>query len=168
MIADELRVKAVDLGAIEATELRVRPNLKVLGPRLGAELAPVRKALDAGEWEELPDGGFRVAGHDLGVDDVLVERSEKAGWAVASTLGLSVALDIGLDDELRREGRVHDLMHAVNVLRKERGLAISDRIELRIPRQDADLLQYSDRIAAETLATGIEVGDGDGIEIARS
>ena len=135
MIADELRVKGVELGPIEATELRVRPNLKVLGPRLGAELALVRKALDAGEWEQLPDGGFRVAGHDLSADDVLVERTEKEGWAVASTLGLSVALDTTLDDELLLEGRVYDLIHAVNVLRKERGFAITDRIALRIPRR---------------------------------
>jgi isoleucyl-tRNA synthetase len=167
MIADELNVRSVELGPIEATELRVRPNLKVLGPRLGAELALVRKALDAGEWEELPDGGFRVAGHDLGVDDVLVERTEKEGWAVASTLGLSVALDTTLDDELLREGRVHDLVHAVNGLRKERGLAITDRIRLALPRKHADLLEHADRIAAETLAVSVEAGDGDDIEIFR-
>ena len=167
MIADELRVKGVELGPIEATELRVRPNLKVLGPRLGAELALVRKALDAGEWDQLPEGGFRVAGHDLGADDVLVERTEKEGWAVASTLGLSVALDTTLDDELLLEGRVYDLIHAVNVLRKERGFAITDRIALRIPRHDADLLVHSDWIKAETLATTIEVGADDVIEISR-
>ncbi len=165
MIADELNVKRVEFGPIEATELRVRPNLKVLGPRLGAELAPVRAALDAGEWEELPGGGFRVAGHELAADDVLVERTEKEGWAVASTLGLSVALDTALDDELRREGRVQDLVHGVNGLRKERGLAITDRIRLRVPPGDADLMAYSDRIAAETLAVSVEVGD-DEIEIA--
>jgi isoleucyl-tRNA synthetase len=167
MIADELRVKEVELGPIDATELRVRPNLKVLGPRLGAELALVRKALDAGEWDPLPDGGFRAAGHDLGADDVLVERTEKEGWAVASMLGLSVALDTALDDELLREGRVYDLIHAINTLRKERGLEITDRIVLRVPRDDADLLDHADWIAAETLATSIEVGADSVIEIAR-
>jgi isoleucyl-tRNA synthetase len=165
MIADELNVKAVEFGPIEATELRVRPNLKVLGPRLGGKLAIVRTALDAGEWEELPDGGFRVAGHDLGPDDVLVERTEMEGWAVASTLGLGVALDTALDDELAREGRVQDLIHAVNNLRKARGLAITDRIRLLLPSDDADLLEYADRIAAETLATSVEVGEGTEIEI---
>ncbi len=92
-IAEELRVKEVTFGPIDATDLRVRPNLKVLGPRLGAELGAVRAALEAGDWDALPDGAFRVAGHDLGADDVLVERTEKAGWAVASTDGVSVALD---------------------------------------------------------------------------
>ena len=168
MIASELNVKVIELGPIEATELRVRPNLKVLGPRLGAELGVVRTALDAGEWEELPHGGFRVAGLELSADDVLVERTEKAGWAVASTLGLSVALDLTLDDALQREGRVNDLIHAVNALRKERGLAISDRIVLTIPPRDADVLEHADRIAAETLATRIDVGVDSQIEIARA
>ena len=84
---------------------------------------------------------------------------------MASTLGLGVALDTALDDELVREGRVQDLIHAVNNLRKVRGLAITDRIRLRIPRDDADLMAWADRIAAETLATSVEVGQGAEIEI---
>ena len=168
VIADELRVKDVEFGAIEATELRVRPNLKVLGPRLGAELALVRKALDAGEWEQLPDGGFRVAGHDLGADDVLVERTEKEGWSVASTLGLSAALDTTLDDALLREGRVYDLIHAVNTLRKDKGLEITDRIRLSIPNSDADLLDAAEWIATETLATSVDVGTSATIELERA
>ena len=72
----------------------MRPNLPVLGPRLGAELGKLRKALEAGEFEALPDGGFRVAGHDLTADEVLVERTEKEGWAVAAADGATVALDL--------------------------------------------------------------------------
>jgi isoleucyl-tRNA synthetase len=158
-IADELRVKEVQFGPIEATELRVRPNLKVLGPRLGADLVLVRKALDAGEFEQLPDGGFRVAGHDLSADDVLVSRTEKEGWAVASNLGVSVAVETTLDDELRREGRVNDLVHHVNTKRKEAGLEITDRIRLTLPASDADLSGYFDRIAAEVLAVSVDVAD---------
>ena len=78
-------------------------------------------------------GGFRVAGHDLGPDEVLVERTEKEGWAVAASDGATVALDLELDDELRLEGRVYDLIHHVNSLRKEQGLALTDRIDLRLP-----------------------------------
>ena len=53
-IADELRVKEVELGAVEAVQLRVKPNLPKLGPKLGRELGTVRDALAAGEFEELP------------------------------------------------------------------------------------------------------------------
>jgi isoleucyl-tRNA synthetase len=166
-IADELRVKEVTFGPVEATELRVRPNLPVLGPRLGAELGKLRKALEAGQFEELPDGGFRVAGHDLAADDVLVERTEKDGWAVAATDGATVALDLELDDALRLEGRVYDTIHHVNNLRKERGLALTDRIDLRLPAGDADLLPHADWLARETLALSVELADGDELTLTR-
>ncbi len=65
-IRDELRVKELEFGEVDATELRVKPNLPVLGPRLGKELGAVRAALEAGEFEELDGGGFRAAGHELG------------------------------------------------------------------------------------------------------
>ena len=86
-IRDELRVKEVELGEVEATELRVKPNLPVLGPKLGKELGAVRSALQDGAFEELADGGFRVAGHELSADEVLVERTGKEGWAVAGADG---------------------------------------------------------------------------------
>ncbi|HVE94340.1 MAG TPA: isoleucine--tRNA ligase [Acidimicrobiales bacterium] len=167
-IADELRVKDVTFGQVAATDMRVRPNLPTLGPRLGAALGPIRQALDAGNFEELPDGGFRVAGHDLGPDDVLVERTGMSGWAVAAKDGVTVALDTALDDDLVREGRVNDLIHLVNDKRKEMGLAIEDRIELEIPSSAADLLpEYTERIAAETLAVKVTVCEADEIRLRR-
>ena len=103
------------------------------------------------------DGGIRVAGHDLTRDEVLVERDGKDGWAVAASDGLTVALDLQLDDELVRAGRVYDLIHGVNTMRKEAGLELTDRIELTIPDADSDLLEHSEWIARETLATSVEV-----------
>ena len=161
-IADELRVKAVEFGTVEASELRVKPNLRVLGPKLGAQLAEVREALARGEFVELEGGRFRVTGYELEPDEVLVERVGLEGWAVASEDGVTVALDTSLDDELRLEARVNDLIRDVQVLRKNEGLAIVDRIRLWIP--DADLLPFADRIAAETLAVSVEPGDALGLE----
>jgi isoleucyl-tRNA synthetase len=156
-IADELRVKEVSFTAIDATELRVRPNLRVLGPRLGRELGQVRQALAAGDFEELGDGGFRVAGHDLRPADVVVQRTEKTGWAVATSDGISIALDSALDEELVLEGRVYDTIHRVNTLRRDSGLAITDRIRLFLPSSDRDLLRYSARIADDTLAVSVDL-----------
>ena len=164
-IADELRVKEVVFGAVDATELQVRPNLRVLGPRLGPALGKVRSALAAGDFELLSDGGVRVADHDLTADDVLVERTEKDGWAVASSDGATVALDLTLDDELRTEGRVYDTIHAVNNLRKERGLALTDRIVLELPSSSADLASHADWIAQETLAVRVEVSASDELDL---
>ena len=110
-IADELRVKEVEFGEVEATELRVKPNLPVLGPKLGKELASVRAALEAGDFEQLGGGRLRVDGHELAPEEVLVERRGREGWAVAGEDGLTVALDLALDPELELEGRVLDLIH---------------------------------------------------------
>jgi isoleucyl-tRNA synthetase len=157
-IADELRVKEVEFGQVEASELRVKPNLPVLGPKLGKELRGVREQLARGEFEELEGGRFAVDGHVLEPDEVLVERVGLEGWAVASEGGVTVALDKSLDDELRLEGRLYDRVHEVNVLRKESGLDLTDRIRLWLP--DADLVErFGDRIAAETLALSVEAGE---------
>src|SRR6185295_730970 len=72
-IADEVRVKDVAFDHVQA-ELRVKPNLPVLGPRLGKELRTVQQALQAGDFEELDGGRFRAAGHELAPDEVIVER----------------------------------------------------------------------------------------------
>jgi hypothetical protein len=53
------------------------------------------------------------------------------------------------------------MIHRVNNLRKEQGLALTDRIDLRLPARDGDLLPHADWIARETLASGIELADGD-------
>jgi isoleucyl-tRNA synthetase len=157
-IADELRVKDVEFGEVEASELRVKPNLPALGPKLGARLRDVRERLARGEFEDLGDGRFQVDGHVLEADEVLVERVGREGWTVASSDGVTVALDNALDDELRLEGRLYDRIHEVNVLRKESGLEVTDRIRLWLP--DVDLVErFADRVKAETLASELTVGE---------
>jgi len=157
-IADELRVKEVTFGEVESSELRVKPNLPVLGPKLGAALRDVRELLARGEFEELDGGRFRVDGHVLEPGEVLVERVGREGWAVASDDGVTVALDTALDDELRREGRLLDWIHEVNGLRKSSGLAVTDRIRLWLP--DGEIVEaFADRLKDETLAVSVEPGE---------
>jgi isoleucyl-tRNA synthetase len=167
-VADELRVKNVELGPVEAVELRVKPNLPVLGPKLGKELGAVRKALAAGEFEELPEGRFRVAGHELGPDEVLVERGGREGWAVASADGVTVALDLGLDDELLLEGEAYELIHRVNTLRREQGFELTDRIVLTVSEAQRELVdRHGEWIASDVLATEIRVS-GDELKLEKS
>jgi isoleucyl-tRNA synthetase len=163
-IADELRVDEVSFGQVDASELRVKPNLPLLGPKLGRELGAVRAALEAGEFEELPGGCFRVAGRELAAEEVLVERRGKEGWAVAAADGVTVALDLRLDEGLVLRGRVYDLIHTVNTMRKEAGLELTDRIRLTLPEADAALLEHSDWIARETLAVSVDAS-GDELRI---
>jgi isoleucyl-tRNA synthetase len=157
-IGDEVRVKEVVFAPVQA-ELRVRPNLPVLGPRLGKELRVVQQALQAGQFEELDGGRFRVNGYELGPDDVLVERGGREGSAIASAEGVTVELDTALDDELLLEGRAYDLIRQVNTMRKEQGLALTDRIVLTVGQGDADVAErHSDWIAGQVLAVEIRIG----------
>jgi len=157
-IAEELRVKEVEFGHVDA-ELLVKPHLPALGPRLGKELGVVRAALQAGDFEELGGGRFRVAGHELAPDEVLVERAGKAGWAVAGDAGVTVAIDTAVDAELALEGRVYELIHRVNSMRKDAGLELTDRIALTIPVADDALVVHFGWIGRETLALSVVVGD---------
>jgi isoleucyl-tRNA synthetase len=155
-IADELRVKEIVFGDVEASELRVKPNLRLLGPKLGRALEEVRKALAAGDFEELDSGRFKVNGYILEPEEVLVERVGKDGWAVATDGIVTVALDTRLDDELKLEARVNDLIRDIQNLRKASGLEITDRIRLWIP--DEELLRFAEHVATETLAVSVELG----------
>jgi isoleucyl-tRNA synthetase len=90
---------------------------------------------------------------------VLVERSGREGFAVASAEGMTVALELALDDELLLEGRGYDLIRQVNQLRKDKGLEIVDRIVLTVPERERELVErHGDWIAREVLATEIRVG----------
>jgi isoleucyl-tRNA synthetase len=163
-IADEVRVKDVTFDRVDA-ELRVKPNLPLLGPRLGKELRAVQQALQAGEFEELDGGRFRAAGHELAPDEVIVERGGREGSAVASTDGVTVALDTTLDDDLLLEGRGYDLIRRVNALRREEGFDLTDRILLTLPRTESELVErHGDWIKDEVLAVEIRLDGGLRIE----
>ena len=114
----------------------------------------------SGDVEQLDGGRLRAAGEVLEPDEVIRgERVALEGWAIAEDDGISVAFDTTLDDELRREGRVLDLIHALNAMRKSAGLELTDRIVVTLPRSEEDLLAYRDRIADEVLAREIAVDD---------
>jgi isoleucyl-tRNA synthetase len=164
-IANELRVREVVLAEGGGSKLRLKPNLPVLGPRLGPKLPELRRALGVGEWE-WEDGKVRVAGELLEEGEVIVEReAENAGFAFASDGTVSVEINPALDDDLRLEGRFYDLVHAVNALRKGRGLEVTDRIRLTVPSAEADVVaSYGDRLKEETLAVDLAVGDALDLE----
>src|SRR4029450_10215217 len=100
-------------------------------------------------------GAFRAAGHELAPEEVLVERTGKEGWAVAGADGVTVALDTALDAELEVEGRVLDLIHELNSMRKQAGLELTDRIVVTLPESASDLLAHAEWIKEEVLALEI-------------
>jgi isoleucyl-tRNA synthetase len=159
-IRDELRVKSVGFDEGPVAEVTVKPNLPVLGPRLGRKMADVQRALREGAFEELEGGAISAAGERLGPEELLrEERVSLEGWSLAHEGSQSVALDTTLDDELRLEGRVYDRIRQVNEMRKDAGLELTDRIALRLPGSDADLVPHADWIAREVLAIRVDVDE---------
>jgi isoleucyl-tRNA synthetase len=168
-LGEELNVKEIVFDDGPVVRSQLKPNLPVLGPRLGSRLPAVKAALELGEYEELDGGGVRVAGEELGPDDVLHgESSAVEGFAIAQNGALSIAIDTALDDELVREGRVRELVHRINALRRDAGLELSDRIAVTLGPEEADLVDHEAWIKDETLALSLEVGDALAVEKSRT
>ena len=158
-IASELRVKEIAIAESpkEVAVLTATPRLDIVGSRYGPNLPELRRLLQEGEFQ-VTDGGLRAGAFVLGPGEFTLDYAPREGWAVSHESDYVVAVDTRIDDALALEGRVLDLIHAVQRKRKEAGLEITDRIRLTIPEADRDLLAYEDWIKAETLATEIEVG----------
>jgi isoleucyl-tRNA synthetase len=163
-IKEELNVKGVLFDQGPVARVQVKLNYPVLGPRLGSRVKEVQAALDAAEYEVLGSGNVLVAGVELGSNDwIRGERIGIDGFVIAEEDVLSVAIDTRLDDELRLEKRVRDLIRLVNKMRKDAGLEITDRVVLTVPAADADLVSaHADWIKREILAVELRA---DGAEL---
>jgi isoleucyl-tRNA synthetase len=173
LIADELNVKEVrlttDVGALAELRLQVVPA--VLGPRAGAGVQGVIRAVREGRWARRQDGSVEVEGRVLADDEYtlrLVPRDPSAARALPGEAGM-VALDVRLTPALEAEGLARDVARLVNEARKDAGLHVSDRIALAVTAP-ADVAAAVDAhrayVAEQSLATAVEVGedggDGDG------
>jgi isoleucyl-tRNA synthetase len=176
LIADELNVKSVVFAESDSSfgRWRAKPNYKVLGPKLGARVKDVAAALakDDGAVASTLAGGddviLEIGGGStvpLTPDDVDLAQEVSEGWGVASDAGLTVALDLELTDELRREGQARELVRAIQDARKAAGLDVSDRIELGVSATGdvaASFDAFRDHVVGETLAVVVADAPLDG------
>jgi isoleucyl-tRNA synthetase len=167
-IADELNVKELaplDGDASELVQYSVKPNFRTLGGRFGRDTQSVAAAIAAADPAELA-GWLQTAGTaevmadgravSIGPDDVIVTQTPATGWAVATAAGETVALEVSITAELRREGVARDFVRLVQDARKGDGLQVTDRIAVRWlaadPELAASLTEYQDMIGSEVLA----------------
>ncbi|HZO35335.1 MAG TPA: DUF5915 domain-containing protein, partial [Solirubrobacteraceae bacterium] len=178
IVRDELNVKRLRFVA-EADELgsyQVVPNYRTLGPRFGKNMpqaAAAIEALDAaGVASALREGrtvAVNVGGHEhqLASEDLELRMQPLEGYQLEREGGHAVALDLHVDDDLRREGLAREVVRAVQLARQSAGLEVSDRIELALGG-DAELLAAAQAhegfVAGETLAVsvGYDLGDASG------
>jgi isoleucyl-tRNA synthetase len=173
-VLDELNVKVLEVLDSSAGLLhyRIKPNLRLLGARLGRQLPALRAALDALDVSQagsvaqaveqrqpvmLLVGGESVT---LAPEEVLVESVPLEGYAVAQDTSIQVAFDTTLTEALRHEGLARDLVRVAQEVRKAAGLQLSERITLYVNGDETlgqVLAVWSDYVRAETLAVDLVV-----------
>ncbi len=169
VVRDELNVRELRFvsEADELGEVEVKPNYRTLGPRFGREMplvAAAIAALDPGHVAaSLREGrtvAISVAGadHVLTADDLLVSMKPLAGYQVEREGSHAVALELEIGDDLRDEGWAREIVHAIQLARREAGLEVTDRIMLTLDGDPALLAAartHEQYLATETLAVEI-------------
>jgi isoleucyl-tRNA synthetase len=171
LVTEELNVKAIRYVS-EADELgrfEVKPNYRALGPRFGKHMPQVAAAIASLDPGRLRDGGraginFDGKEHEIGPDDVQIVLQPLEGYQVERSGTHAVALNLELDEELRREGLAREVVHAIQAARKAAGLNVEDRIALTLGGDDellAATRAHEDYVAGETLATSVTYDGAD-------
>jgi isoleucyl-tRNA synthetase len=179
IILSEVNVKAIEY--IDDTSgvlvKRVKPNFPKLGKQYGPRMKEVAAAIQSFTKNDIAmlesNGKIKKEGFELELDDVIITSEDIPGWSVASDGELTVALDITVTDELKREGIARDFVNRVQNMRKDMGLEVLDKIMIDV-RKDSEvvasaLTTYSDYIRTETQALGLnldaELSDGLPVEL---
>ena len=144
---------------------KVKPNFAKLGKQYGSKMKEVSAVINSFTKEDIQaiekSGTLNKGGFDLVLEDVLISSEDIPGWSVASEGGLTVALDITLTDELKREGIARDFVNRVQNLRKEMGLAVLDKISIEVEKNgetiSSALTEHKEYIRTETQALSLEL-----------
>ena len=172
LIVNEVNVKDIKyVGNDEGVLVkRVKPDFKKLGPKYGKIMKALAQALttmpqaDINRFEQEGSITLDIDGQQAVVDiaDVEIISEDIPGWLVANEGNLTVALDITLTDDLRREGVARELVNRIQNVRKSKDFDITDKIVVRITpdeRVNDAVVQFKDYIARQVLAVSIELQD---------
>ena len=172
LIKSEVNVKELVIVPAEQSEIRlvkkIKPNFKVLGKKVGANMKALAAAINAMSQEEIAkmetEGAFdfRLSTFDYTIvsEDVEILTEDMPGWLVANNGILTIALDIELTDELIEEGLARELINRIQNLRKSSGLEITDRIEIELEDRSEihnAVLHCGEYIASQVLASKLEL-----------
>ena len=144
---------------------KVRPNFPKLGKQYGPKMKDVAAVISTFTQSDIAElekqGKVTKGGYELSLDDVLISSEDIPGWSVASEGTLTVALDITITDELKKEGIARDFVNRIQNLRKEMGMEVLDKIQLEV-QQDSDIVnaalkEFSPYIQTETQALNLDI-----------
>ena len=180
LIMAEVNVKEIELldDASGVLVKQIKPNFKTLGPRFGKDMGLISKEIQNFSQEQIAklerdsELVIDIAGKSitLSLDDVEISSQDIEGWLVANSNGITVALDITISEELRKEGIARELVNRIQNIRKDSGFEVTDKIIVKMeknPQLEEAVLANSAYIKSETLTETLifEEKIENGIEI---
>ena len=172
LIMSEVNVKDIKFvdGAAGVLVKKVKCDFKKMGPKFGKQMKAVAAAVAEMSQEaiaELEKNGFytlQLDGADVVVEaaDVEIFSEDIPGWLVANEGKLTVALDVTVTEELRREGVARELVNRIQNIRKSSGLEITDKIKITLSKNqqtDDAVNEYKDYICNQVLGTSLTLTD---------
>jgi isoleucyl-tRNA synthetase len=169
IIRAEVNVKTIEYidDTSDLLVKKVKPNFAKLGKKYGPKMKEVTAVINAFSKQDIAAiekaGSLTRDGFDLILEDVLVSSEDVPGWAVASENGVTVALDISVTEELKKEGIARDFVNRIQNLRKDMGLEVLDKIDIEVEKDGeavtVALTQFKDYISTETQALSFEFKD---------
>jgi len=180
LIKHEVNIKEIELleDASDILVKQIKPNFKTLGPKFGREMKSIANVIRNFSKEEISkielegEIPIEIDGKmiNLELSDVEISSKDIEGWLVANEGSITVALDVTISEDLRREGVARELINRIQNARKDRGLEVTDRIKLTILKF-GDLQESIDNnkeyIMSETLTEELVFVDQliDGLDI---
>ncbi len=180
LIKHEVNVKQIELlnDASGILVKQIKPNFKTLGPKFGRDMKSISTAIQNFSQDDIikieKDGNLSIKIGEksihLDITDVEVSSKDIEGWLVANANGLTVALDVTISDDLRKEGVARELVNRIQNLRKDSGLEVTDKIKLTVlnfENLQASVEENKAYIMTETLTSEMVFVDAlsDGTEI---
>ncbi len=164
LIKAEVNVKEVVLldDASGVLVKQIKPNFKTLGPRFGKDMGLIAKEIQGFTQEQINEldrnGSYTLVlsgkSITLAQDDVEISSQDIPGWLVANANGITVALDITITEDLRKEGIARELVNRIQNLRKDSGFEVTDKIKVQLEKNgnlEEAITANLDYVQSETL-----------------
>lgn len=172
-ILSEVNVKAIEYvdDASGIVKKKIKPNFKELGKRAGPKMKAIQNAVAAFVQDDIrtieSNGSYNLSLDGdvfaLALSEVEILTEDIPGWLVASDGGITVALDITIDETLRQEGNAREFVNKIQNLRKDKDFQVLDRIRVSVVKNktfEEALTRFKDYISNEILAKEILLVDG--------
>lgn len=170
LVLAEVNVKALEFMTADSDIMvkKIKPNFKTLGPKFGPQMKLIAQAIAQFTSEDIDsienNGSYYIIINDqkiqIDLQDVEISTEDITGWAVTSLNGLTVALDISLDQQLINEGLARELVNRIQNSRKDSGFEVTDRIQISVTANNIlkqAIKENLDYICSETLADKLQI-----------